>query len=50
MAKIGRKFAFGFSAKKDAEGRVQGAASLRLRVRSVYDQYGLRKPSSQPKR
>lgn len=49
MAKTGRKFTFGFSAKKDAGGRVQGAACLRIRVRSVYEQYGLRKPSLQPK-
>lgn len=45
MAKAGRKFAFGFSAKKDAEGRVEGAACIRLRVRTVYEQFGLRKKS-----
>lgn len=50
MAKTGRKFAFGFSAKKDAEGRALGAACFRLRVRSIYDHYGLRKPHPQPKR
>lgn len=43
MARTGRKFAFGFSAKKDAEGRAEGAACVRLRVRTVYEQFGLRK-------
>jgi hypothetical protein len=46
MAKHGRKFAFGFSAKKDAAGRAEGAACLRLRVRTVYEQFGLRKKAS----
>jgi hypothetical protein len=46
MAKAGRKFAFGFSAKKDAEGRSEGAACIRLRVRTVYEQFGLRKKSA----
>jgi hypothetical protein len=46
MAKPGRKFAFGFSAKKDAVGRAEGAACIRLRVRTVYEQFGLRKKSS----
>jgi hypothetical protein len=46
MAKTGRKFAFGFSAKKDVEGRAEGAACLRLRVRTIYEQFGLRKRNS----
>jgi hypothetical protein len=46
MAKTGRKFAFGFSAKKDAAGRAEGSACIRLRVRTFYEQYGLRKRSS----
>jgi hypothetical protein len=45
MAKAGRKFAFGFSAKKDAGGRAEGSACIRLNVRTVYEQFGLRKPS-----
>jgi len=45
MAKAGRKFAFGFSAKRDAGGRAEGAACLRLRVRTIYEQFGLRKPA-----
>ncbi len=45
MAKHGRKFAFGFSAKKDAGGRPEGAACIRLSVRTFYEQYGLRKPA-----
>jgi hypothetical protein len=49
MAKNGRKFAFGFSAKKDAEGRAEGAVCIRLRVRTVYEQFGLRKKSSSRK-
>ena len=49
MAKAGRKFAFGFSVKKGAEGRVEGAACLRLRVRTVYEQFGLRKKSASRK-
>ncbi len=44
MAKAGRKFAFGFSAKKDAGGRAEGSACLRLRLRHAYEHYGLRKP------
>jgi hypothetical protein len=47
MAKNARKFAFGFSAKKDAEGRPEGAACIRFRVRTVYEQFGLRKKTSQ---
>jgi len=50
MAKPGRKFAFGFSAKKDAGGRAEGAALIRLRVRTIYEQYGLRKPAPARKR
>ncbi len=49
MAKAGRKFSFGFSAKKDAGGRAEGVVCLRLRVRTIYEQYGLRKPVSQRK-
>jgi hypothetical protein len=49
MAKNGRKFAFGFSAKKDGEGRAEGAVCIRLRVRTVYEQFGLRKKSSSRK-
>ena len=49
MAKPGRKFAFGFSAKKDAAGRAEGAACIRLRVRTFYEQFGLRKPANQRK-
>jgi hypothetical protein len=45
MAKAGRKFAFGFSAKKDAEGRAEGSVCIRLRVRTIYEQFGLRKPA-----
>jgi hypothetical protein len=45
MAKAGRKFAFGFSAKKIVGGQAEGAASIRLNVRTVYEQFGLRKPS-----
>lgn len=44
MAKNGRKFIFGFSAKKNAGGRVEGVACIRLRVRTIYEQFGLRKP------
>lgn len=46
MAKAGRKFTFGFSAKKDAEGRVEGAVCIRLRVRTIYEQYGLRRKAT----
>lgn len=46
MAKAGRKFAFGFSAKKDAEGRAEGAVCIRPRFRNVYEQFGLRKPAT----
>jgi hypothetical protein len=46
MAKAGRKLTFGFSAKKDAAGRVEGAACIRLRVRTIYEQFGLRKKPS----
>jgi hypothetical protein len=49
MAKSGRKFVFGFSAKKDAAGRAEGAVAIRLRVRSIYEQFGLRKPTAQRK-
>lgn len=49
MAKAGRKFTFGFSAKKDTGGRVEGAACLRLRARNFYEQFGLRKPAQQRK-
>jgi hypothetical protein len=50
MAKPGRKFAFGFSARKDAGGRAEGAACIKLRVRTIYEQYGLRKPAPPRKR
>lgn len=50
MPKTGRKFAFGFSARKDAEGRMEGAACIRLRLRTIYEQFGLRKPVSPRKR
>ena len=43
MTKNTRKFTFGFSAKKDAGGRVEGSVCLHLRVRTFYEQYGLRK-------
>jgi hypothetical protein len=43
MTKPGRKFTFGFSAKKDAAGRVEGSVCLHLRVRTFYEQFGLRK-------
>ena len=46
MAKTGRKFALGFSAKKDVEGRAEGTAWVRLRVRTIYEQFGLRKKNS----
>ena len=46
MAKNCRKFVFGFSVKKDEGGRAEGAACLRLRFRSIYEQFGLRKKSS----
>jgi len=49
MAKAGRKFAFGFSAKKDAGGRAEGSTCIRLRVRTIYEQFGLRKPSTHRK-
>lgn len=49
MAKSGRKFAFGFSAKKDAGGRAEGSACVRLRIRTIYEQFGLRKPAAQRK-
>lgn len=49
MAKSGRKFVFGFSAKKDAAGRAEGAVAIRLRVRTIYEQFGLRKPAAQRK-
>jgi len=49
MAKAGRKFAFGFSAKKDAGGRAEGASCIRLNVRTVYEQFGLRKPARRRK-
>jgi hypothetical protein len=45
MAKAGRKFVFGFSAKKDAGGRTEGTACIRLRLRTIHEQFGLRKPS-----
>jgi hypothetical protein len=45
MAKPGRKYAFGFSAKKDAGGRAEGATCIRLNVRNIYEQFGLRKPT-----
>ena len=44
MPKAGRKFAFGFSVKKDGGGKAEGAACIRLNVRTVYEQFGLRKP------
>jgi hypothetical protein len=49
MAKAGRLFAFGFSVKKDAGGRVAGAACLRLRIRTVHEQFGFRKKSASRK-
>lgn len=46
MSKPGRKFTFGFSAKKDAGGRAEGWVCLHLRVRTIYEQFGLRKKSA----
>ena len=47
MAKGGRKLFFGFSPKRDADGKSLGHAAVKLKHRNAYELLGLRKPLSQ---
>jgi len=46
MSKSVRKFIFGFSPKKDADGQPIGSAAIKLKPRNAYEYLGLRRPLS----
>jgi hypothetical protein len=47
MAKGGRKLCFGFSVKRDADGKPLGIVTIKLKHRNAYELLGLRKPLGQ---